>query len=186
MDESQHPVLIDETLVQAASGGDKKALNLLMSKYESKTLAYVSRHIRQPVDAHDICQEIFIKLMLAIPHYRQDASFRTWYFQIVKNTLKNYYRRQQNKSALLCEGDLFEQHKSNSSPFGAYCYRKAIERMECVLETMPQSLRETLSYRDARGYSYQEIAELMKCPIGTVRSRIARARRYLQQALKAG
>ena len=181
---------VDLALVRRVQQGDKQAYNLLVGKYQQKILRLVSRFIRDSMECEDVTQEAFIKVYRALPNFRGDSAFYTWLYRIAVNTAKNYLVSASRRPPAQ---DLDAQDASNSAagasfvdlntPESALMNSELITVIRKTIAELPDTLREAIVYREFDGLSYEEIAEVMDCPIGTVRSRIFRARETLEEAM---
>jgi RNA polymerase sigma-70 factor (ECF subfamily) len=181
---------IDLALVKRVQQGDKQAYNLLVGKYQQKILRLVSRFIRDSMECEDVTQEAFIKAYRALPNFRGDSAFYTWLYRIAVNTAKNYLVSAGRRPPAQ---DLDAQEASNSAagasfvdlntPESVMMNSELITVIRKTIAELPDTLREAIVYREFDGLSYEEIAEVMDCPIGTVRSRIFRARETLEEAM---
>ena len=181
----------DSELVKRVQQGDKTAFDVLVLKYQHRIVKLVSRYVREPSDALDVTQEAFLKAFRALPGFRGDSAFYTWIYRIAINTAKNYLVALSRRPA---EVDL---ENEDGEPLTADHFQKSLETPERLLladeiretildamEKLPPDLREAIMLREVEGLSYEEIAEAMTCPIGTVRSRIFRAREAIDERLK--
>ena len=173
----------DKELVKRVQKGDKGAFDLLVLKYEHKIVNLVMRYVRDPELALDISQEAFIKAYRALPRFRGDSAFYTWLYRIAVNTAKNYLAAQRRRPADI-ELDLQEPEqyglhanlKETDTPEGIALSLELQETLERAIQALPDDLRTAIILRELDGMSYEEIAQTMDCPVGTVRSRIFRAR----------
>lgn len=173
----------DRELVKRVQKGDKGAFDLLVLKYEHKIVNLVMRYVRDPELALDISQEAFIKAYKAVPNFRGDSAFYTWLYRIAVNTAKNYLAAQRRRPVDI-ELDLQdpEQYglhaklKETDTPESLALSHELQEILERAIEALPEDLRTAIILRELEGMSYEEIAQTMECPVGTVRSRIFRAR----------
>ncbi len=173
----------DKKLVKRVQKGDKGAFDLLVLKYEQKIVNLVMRYVRDPEQAMDITQEAFIKAYRALPRFRGDSAFYTWLYRIAVNTAKNYLaaqrRRPMDIELDMQDPDQYGLHaklKETDDPEGVTLSRELQETLERAIEALPDDLRTAIILRELDGMSYEEIAQTMDCPVGTVRSRIFRAR----------
>jgi RNA polymerase sigma-70 factor (ECF subfamily) len=156
----------DKKLVKRVQKGDKGAFDLLVLKYQHKIVNLVMRYVRDPELALDITQEAFIKAYRALPRFRGDSAFYTWMYRIAVNTAKNHLAAQRRRP-MDVELDLQE---------GVTLGNELRETVERAIAALPEDLRTAIILRELEGMSYEEIAQTMECPVGTVRSRIFRAR----------
>ena len=183
---------VDQQLVERVQRGDKRAFDLLVSKYQRKLGRLLSRFIRDPAEVEDVAQEAFIKAYRALPSFRGDSAFYTWLYRIGINTAKNYLvatgRRAPTSTELDAEEaeglDSAEQLRDLNTPENQLMSRQVGETVNQTLESLPEELRVALTLREIEGLSYEEIAEAMQCPVGTVRSRIFRAREAIAEKLR--
>ena len=183
----------DAELVQRVQAGDKQAFNLLVSKYQRRVIRLLSRLIRDPAEIEDVTQEAFIKAYRALPNFRGDSAFYTWLYRIAVNTAKNYLAAQGRRPRTVSEfqggedGESFEAMdvvEDNNTPESAMLTRQVAETVNRAIEALPEDLRTAITLREIEGLTYEEIAQAMSCPIGTVRSRIFRAREAISEQLK--
>lgn len=183
---------IDQKLVERAQAGDKRAFGMLVAKYQRKLTRLVSRLVRDPGEAEDVTQEAFIKAYRALGAFRGDSAFYTWLYRIGVNTAKNYLVAQgrrvptqtavDNEDAENFEGG--ELLRDVNTPEAELMSRQIVETVNASMEALPEELRTAIRLREIEGLSYEEIATLMNCPIGTVRSRIFRAREAIAERLR--
>ena len=175
---------VDQQLVVRAQSGDKHAYGLLVAKYQRRLGRLISRFIRDPAETEDVTQEAFIKAYRALPSFRGDSAFYTWLYRIGINTAKNYLvslgRRPPTSSQFDAEeSEDFEGAEllqDVNTPENELMSKEVVAMVNATLLNLPEELRTALTLREIEGLSYEEIAEIMGCPIGTVRSRIFRAR----------
>ena len=183
---------IDQKLVERAQAGDKHAFELLVSKYQRKLARLLSRFIRDSTEVEDVTQEAFIKAYRALPSFRGDSAFYTWLYRIGINTAKNYLvalgRRAPTTTDIDSEeAEGFEdgeQLRDLNTPENQMMSRQVAETVNQTLEELPEELRTAITLREIEGLSYEDIASIMNCPIGTVRSRIFRAREAIAERLR--
>jgi RNA polymerase sigma-70 factor (ECF subfamily) len=184
----------DQLLVDRVKSGDQQAFNLLVRKYERKVVRLISRLVRDPSEVEDVAQEAFIKAYRAVPQFRGDSAFYTWLYRIAVNTAKNYLVAQGRRPIPLSDtlsededGESFGREdvvSDNHTPEAELLSRQIAETVNRAIEALPQDLRTAVTLREIEGLSYEEIAEAMNCPIGTVRSRIFRAREAIAEQLR--
>jgi len=183
---------VDRQLVERAQRGDKKAFELLVVKYQRKLARLLSRFIRDSSEVEDVTQETFIKAYRALPTFRGDSAFYTWLYRIGINTAKNYLvavgRRAPTMTGVDNEEaediEQGEQLKDLNTPENQMISRQVAETVNSTLQELPEELRTAITLREIDGLSYEEIAQIMNCPIGTVRSRIFRAREAIAERLR--
>jgi len=183
---------IDAELVARVQRGDKKAFELLMLKYQRKILRLLSRFVRDPGEVEDVAQEAFIKAYRALPQFRGESAFYTWLYRIAINTAKNHLvasgRRPSSPSEYENEdGETFDETDNLSdinTPESMMASREIAETVNSAIEALPEELRTAIVLREIEGMSYEDIAQSMNCPIGTVRSRIFRAREAIATKLR--
>ena len=182
---------IDQKLVVRVQKGDKTAFDLLVRKYQHKVAKLVSRYVRDRREVEDVTQEAFIKAYRAIGGFRGESAFYTWLYRIAVNTAKNYLESQSRRppgSDMEIEGaELIESGaglRDQATPERQMLTNEIASTVHRVLEHLPPDLRTAITLREIEGMSYEEIAEVMDCPIGTVRSRILRAREAIDQELR--
>jgi RNA polymerase sigma-70 factor (ECF subfamily) len=184
----------DQVLVSRVQAGDQGAFNLLVLKYQRKVLRLVSRLIRDPAEVEDVVQEAFIKAYRALPQFRGDSAFYTWLYRIAVNTAKNHLvslgKQPIPMTDLTSDEEDTESFDSgavvvdNQTPESLLLSRQIAETVNRSIEALPPDLRAAITLREIEGLSYEEIAEAMNCPIGTVRSRIFRAREFIAAELR--
>jgi len=183
---------LDRQLVERAQRGDKHAFELLVTKYQRKLARLLSRFIRDPAEVEDVAQEAFIKAYRALPTFRGDSAFYTWLYRIGINTAKNYLvaigRRAPTATgyeAQEAEGfDDGDQLRDINTPESMLMSRQVAQTVTDAMEELPEDLRTAITLREIEGLSYEDIASIMNCPIGTVRSRIFRAREAIAARLR--
>lgn len=182
---------LDLAIVRRVQQGDKQAYNLLVAKYQGKIIGLVSRFIRDPMEREDVAQDAFIKAYRALPNFRGDSAFYTWLYRIAVNTAKNYLvsssRRPPSQDVDVEDDDYIASgggFVERNTPQTALENAELIDVIRATIAELPENLREAIAYREFDGMSYDEIADMMDCPVGTVRSRIFRAREALEEAMK--
>ena len=182
----------DQLLVERVQAGDKRAFDVLVSKYQRRLMRLVSRLVHDPAEAEDVVQETFIKAYRALRHFRGDAAFYTWLYRIGINTAKNHLVTQGRRAATSSDADA-EQAESfddgtklrdNNTPESVLASKQIAATVNAAMDVLPIELRTAIVLREIEGLSYEEISEIMACPIGTVRSRIFRAREVIAEKLK--
>ena len=181
----------DQQLVDRVLSGNKNAFNLLVLRYQHRVLALVGRFIHDSHEAEDVCQEAFIKAYSALPLFRGDSAFYTWLYRIAVNTAKNYLiSRNRRPPASDVEVADAEQSEVGSvlreigNPESKLATAKLKLVIEQAIEDLPEDLRTAFVLREFSGLSYQDITEVMDCPVGTVRSRIFRAREAIDKKIR--
>ena len=183
---------VDQQLVERAQRGDKQAFELLVSKYQRKLARLLSRFIRDATEVEDVTQEAFIKAYRALPTFRGDSAFYTWLYRIGINTAKNYLVAMGRRAPTTTDFDSDEaenfedgdQLRDLNTPENELMSRQVAETVNQTLEELPEELRTAITLREIEGLSYEEIAAAMGCPIGTVRSRIFRAREAISAKVR--
>ncbi len=183
---------IDQQLVVRAQQGEKHAFELLVAKYQRKLLRLISRLVRDPAEAEDVAQEAFIKAYRALPQFRGDSAFYTWLYRIGVNTAKNYLVSQGRRPPSSTEKDNEEAEtfedadalRDINTPESILLSKEIATTVNTAMAKLPEELRTAISLREIEGLSYDEISEVMNCPIGTVRSRIFRAREAIAAELR--
>ncbi len=181
----------DAKLVEMVQRGDRSAFNVLVMRYQHKVLKLVTRYVRDPVEAEDIAQEAFIKAYRALPSFRGESAFYTWLYRIAANTAKNVLvssrRRLVDYDLDLQDPDDYTAQvllKDSDTPEGMLLTEEIRQTVTEAMQQLPDDLREAITLRELEGLSYEEIAEVMECPVGTVRSRIFRAREAIDKKLR--
>ncbi len=183
---------VDAELVARVQRGDRQAFDLLVLKYQRKIMRLLSRMIRDPAEIEDVAQEAFIKAYRALPQFRGDSAFYTWLYRIAINTARNWLatnkRRPTNSFVQENEdGETFDESDNltdNSTPESELASRQIAQTVNKAIEDLPEELRNAIVMREIDGMSYEDIAQSMNCPIGTVRSRIFRAREAIATRLR--
>ena len=182
----------DQLLVERVQAGDKRAFDVLVSKYQRRLMRLVSRLVHDPAEAEDVVQETFIKAYRALRHFRGDAAFYTWLYRIGINTAKNHLVTQGRRAATSSDADA-EQAESfddgtklrdNNTPESVLASKQIAATVNAAMDVLPIELRTAIVLHEIEGLSYEEISEIMACPIGTVRSRIFRAREVIAEKLR--
>jgi RNA polymerase sigma-70 factor (ECF subfamily) len=181
----------DQQLVQRVQQGDKSAFDLLVLKYQHRVLKLVSRFISDATEAQDVAQEAFLKAYRALPSFRGDSAFYTWLYRIAINTAKNALvssrRRPVDFDLDLQDPEQYDRQaklKEIDTPEGVVLTEEIRKVVERAIQQLPEDLRTAIVLREIEGLSYEEIAEAMDCPVGTVRSRIFRAREAIDKRLQ--
>lgn len=182
---------VDQLLVERVQRGDKKAFDILVAKYQHKIVKLISRYVRDQAEVLDVAQDAFIKAYRALPKFRGESAFYTWMYRIAINTAKNYLvaqgRRLPDSDVEIDVAESFEgasELRDNATPERLLLKDEIEKTVFEVIEQLPEDLKTAITLRELEGLSYEEIAEAMGCPIGTVRSRIFRAREAIHSKLK--
>ena len=183
--------IIDKEIIERVKGGDKKAYDLLVLKYQQRVINLISRFVKNHSDALDVSQETFIKAYRALPNFRGESAFYTWLYRIAVNTAKNHLTVQSRK---ITKSDYdvtdIEQIEGNMSlteqttPENLLLKDELQETVLKTIENLPEDLKSAIMLREIDGLSYEDIANVMDCPVGTVRSRIFRAREMIDNKIK--
>jgi RNA polymerase sigma-70 factor (ECF subfamily) len=181
----------DQQLVDRVFKGDKHAFDLLVLRYQHRILGLIGRFIRDPAEVEDVAQEAFIKAYRALPKFRGDSAFYTWLYRIAINTAKNYMvarGRRPPATDIDVEDAEFMEHNTALTDIGSPEANHEKDDLQRVIneaiEDLPEDLRTAFTLREFSGLSYEEITEIMGCPVGTVRSRIFRAREALDKKIR--
>ena len=182
----------DQRLVERVQQGDKHAFDLLVLKYQHRIVKLIMRYVRDPSEALDVSQEAFLKAYRALPNFRGDSAFYTWLYRIAINTAKNYIvsmnRRPLEYDLDLQEPETYEWNpklRDEDTPEGIALREELRNTVESTIASLPEELRTAIMLREIEGMSYEEIAHAMECPVGTVRSRIFRAREAIDNGIKS-
>ena len=183
---------IDQQLVERAQRGEKQAFDLLVLKYQRKLARLLSRFIRDPAEIEDVTQEAFIKAYRALPSFRGDSAFYTWLYRIGINTAKNYLVALGRRAPTATEFDAEEAEnfedgtllRDINTPENELLSKQLAKTVNEAMDALPDELRTAITLREIEALSYEEIASIMNCPIGTVRSRIFRAREAIAEKLR--
>ena len=181
---------LDEDLVLRVQQGDKYAFDLLVIKYQHKIIQLVNRYVKDPSEAQDVAQEAFIKAYRALGNFRGDSAFYTWLYRIAINTAKNYLvsrsRRSSDYEVDVQDAEAIEnapQLQGMDTPERLLLNQEIIDTIKTAIDKLPEEMRTAIILREFDGMSYEEIAEAMDCPVGTVRSRLFRAREAIDNKL---
>lgn len=181
----------DEQLVARVKRGDKRAFDLLVLRYQQRLFGLISRYVRDRDEIQDIAQEAFVRAYRALPEFRGESQFYTWLYRIAVNTAKNYLasrgRRPPTTDVDIDETEAYDGAailQDHDSPEAEYFGRELQQVVARAMRELPDELRQALMLREFDGLSYEEIAEVMKCPVGTVRSRIFRAREAVDKQVQ--
>ncbi len=183
--------LTDQQIVERVQRGDKDAFGLLVIKYQHKVGHLVSRYVKNSGDVADVTQEAFIKAYRALANFRGESAFYTWLYRIAVNSAKNYLVAQSRKAPTndvdAEEADFYDGSESlreNSTPERVLLSEEINKLLFATVEKLPEDLRMAITLREMEGMSYEEIANVMDCPVGTVRSRIFRAREAIDAVIQ--
>ncbi|GAA4088861.1 RNA polymerase sigma factor RpoE [Zhongshania borealis] len=186
------PKETDQQLVERVQKGDKRAFDLLVLKYQHKIFGLISRYVKDNDEIQDVAQEAFVKAYRALPKFRGDSAFYTWLYRIAINTAKNYLvarnRRPPGVDVDAADAEYFDGPsalKDIETPENHLFGEELKKVVQDAIKALPEDLRSALSLREFDGLSYEDIASVMDCPVGTVRSRIFRAREALDMRIKA-
>ena len=182
----------DQVLVDRVRDGDKQAFDLLVAKYQRRLMRLLSRIVHDPAEAEDVVQETFIKAYRALRHFRGDSAFYTWLYRIGINTAKNFLATQGRRTPTSTEADAEqaeaftdgEHLRDINTPESMLATKQIAQTVNAAMDTLPTELRVAIVLREIEGLSYEDISAIMHCPIGTVRSRIFRAREAIAEKLK--
>ncbi|ROV55473.1 RNA polymerase sigma factor RpoE [Neisseria chenwenguii] len=183
---------IDRMLVERAQKGEQKAFEMLMSKYQRRLIRLISRFISDEHEVNDVTQEAMIRAYRALPNFRGESAFYTWLYRISINTAKNYLANSGKRPFVSAEAaneegdvlDLVDQVADHHTPEAEMINREILQTVETAISKLPDDLKKAITLRELEGMSYEEIAQIMDCPIGTVRSRIFRAREVIAKDLR--
>jgi RNA polymerase sigma-70 factor (ECF subfamily) len=182
---------VDQALVERVQRGDKAAFDVLVLKYQNKIIQLINRYVRDPDEAMDVAQEAFLKAYRAIERFRGDSAFYTWIYRIAINTAKNHLvatsRRPPGDDIDAQEAEQYEGAaglKEYDTPERLILKDEIQATIARAIDSLPDDLKTAITLRELEGMSYEEIAQTMECPIGTVRSRIFRARDAIDNMLK--
>jgi len=183
---------VDQQLVERVQRGDKHAFDLLVSKYQRRLGRLISRFVRDPAEAEDVTQDAFIKAYRALPGFRGESAFYTWLYRIGINTAKNHLMSNKRRPPTSTPFDAEESEgfedagllQEVSTPENELMSKQVVDVVQQSLQQLPEDLRSALTLREIEGLSYEEIASVMNCPVGTVRSRIFRAREAIADNLR--
>lgn len=181
----------DQQLVKRVQQGDKRAFDLLVIKYQHKILAIVGRYVKDNGEVHDVVQETFIKAYRALANFRGDSAFYTWIYRIAINTAKNHLvargRRPPSRDVDMDEAEFYsgsDSLRDVDTPESELMRDQLEAVVHAAIRALPEDLRTAVTLREMDGLSYEEIAEVMNCPVGTVRSRIFRARESIDKQIE--
>lgn len=176
----------DHELVERARAGERAAFDLLVARYQRRLLRLVLRLLRDPAEAEDVVQETFLKAYRALPRFRGEAAFYTWLYRIALNGARNAILRRRQRSAPhgVAPSQLPAPVPEIGTPESMLLSKQVMLAIDAALEALPLELRTAIVLREIEGLSYEEIAQIMECPLGTVRSRIFRAREAIARRLR--
>lgn len=181
---------LDEDLVAKVQQGDKKSFDLLVIKYQHRIIQLVNRYVKDPSEAQDVAQETFVKAYRALGGFRGESAFYTWLYRIAINTAKNYLvartRRSSDYEVDIDDAESFEnapQLQGLETPERLLMSQEIVDTIKTAIEKLPEEMRVAFMLREFEGMSYEEIAEAMDCPVGTIRSRLFRAREAIDSKL---
>ncbi|MGD9409776.1 RNA polymerase sigma factor RpoE [Thiohalocapsa sp.] len=182
---------VDQALVERAQRGDGRAFDLLVLKYQQRVAALIGRYLRDSSEVMDVTQEAFLKAYRALPGFRGESAFYTWIYRIAINTVKNYMVAQGRRppgddveAEVAEQMDVGGRLREQATPERELLTDEIAENVQAALDGLPEDLRTAIVLRELEGMSYEEIATAMSCPIGTVRSRIFRAREAIDKRLR--
>jgi RNA polymerase sigma-70 factor (ECF subfamily) len=182
---------LDRALVERVQNGDRRAFDLLVRKYQHKVLALIGRYVHNYAESEDVAQEAFVRAWRAIGSFRGESAFYTWMYKIAVNTAKNHLvalGRRPPADDIAIEDAVFipgsERMQETATPERELLRQEIEQTVFATVQSLPEELRVAITLREVDGRSYEEIAEMMGCPIGTVRSRIFRAREAIDQKLR--
>jgi RNA polymerase sigma-70 factor (ECF subfamily) len=182
---------LDAELVARVKKGDRHAFDLLVIRYQQRVVSLILRYVKDHSEALDVAQEAFIKAYRALPRFRGDSAFYTWLYRIAVNTAKNHLASASRRTGVAdIDAELAERTEDSwrlrelSTPEHYLCEKEMVAILHQAIQDLPEDLRTALTLREMEGLSYEEIAEVMDCPIGTVRSRIFRAREAVDAQIK--
>lgn len=191
MNQHNNSEQLDQDLVRRVQRGDKSAFDLLVIKYQHRIVHLVNRYVKDPCEAQDVAQDSFIKAYRALPDFRGDSAFYTWLYRIAINTAKNYLlarnRRFMDYELEIDDAEHVEnalQLRNLDTPENLLMNEQIMTVIQTAIDKLPEEMRIAITLREFEGMSYEEIAEAMDCPIGTVRSRIFRAREAIDEKLQ--
>jgi RNA polymerase sigma-70 factor (ECF subfamily) len=182
---------IDQALVRRVQDGDRRAFDLLVRKYQHKVIGVISRYVADWAECQDVAQESFVRAFRAIGNFRGESAFYTWLYRIATNTAKNWLvsqgRRPPTDDVPVDDAVHFDaavRLKDGSTPERELLRQEIEASVTAAVDGLPEELRMAITLREVDGLSYEEIAETMNCPIGTVRSRIFRAREAIEERIR--
>ncbi len=182
----------DQLLVDRVRAGERQAFDLLVSKYQRRLMRLVSRIVHDPAEAEDVVQETFIKAYRALRHFRGESAFYTWLYRIGINTAKNFLINQGRRTPTSTDTDAEQAEvfddgdhlRDINTPESLLASKQIAQTVNAAMDALPVDLRTAIALREIEGLSYEEISAIMACPIGTVRSRIFRAREVIAEKLR--
>lgn len=187
---AQNAQVSDQELVKRVQNGDKRAFDVLVVKYQQKLFSIISRYIKDHAEIQDVAQEAFIKAYRAIGNFRGDSAFYTWVYRIAINTAKNHLvsrgRRPPSSDVDVADAEFYtgaDNLRDFGTPEQLYMRDQLQETVDRAITDLPEDLRTAVTLRELEGLSYEDIADVMGCPVGTVRSRIFRAREAIEKSI---
>lgn len=183
---------VDQILVECVQNGDKQAFSLLVLKYQRRLMRLVLFFVKDHAEAEDIVQETFIKAYRALANFRGDSAFYTWLYRIGVNSAKNHLNAQKRRVPIYADSEMHDPEamsesdllKESNTPDSLLALKQLAEKVNEAMNALPDDLKMAISLREIEGLSYDEIADFMGCPIGTVRSRIFRAREIIAEKIR--
>ncbi len=183
---------VDQVLVERVQRGERQAFDLLVIKYQRRIMRLLARLVHDPAEVEDLAQEVFIKAWRALPQFRGESAFYTWIYRIALNTARNWLATRRRQPMLLDaaeneDGETFsvdDNLTDYATPESAVVGREIVDTINQAIEDLPEDQRTAIVLREIEGMTYEEIAQIMQCPVGTIRSRIYRAREAISQRLR--
>ncbi len=183
---------IDNVMVRKAQRGDNAAFDYLVNKYQQRTFVVVAQYVGNPTEAHDIVQDVFLKVFTNLKNFRSESTFSTWLHRITVNTVKTYFaKKARDKNLAEVEEFVMERNlelargRDYTAPLEVVVRHELVMAVSAAVKKLPEKLRTTIMLHEADGLTYAEIAKVMDCPIGTVRSRISRAKAIIVRMLSS-
>ncbi|OIO55938.1 MAG: RNA polymerase sigma factor RpoE [Alphaproteobacteria bacterium CG_4_10_14_0_2_um_filter_63_37] len=181
----------EDRVVDAARQGNAKAFELLVITYQGRIRALLSRWVRNAAEVDELSQEVFLRAYRGLPNFRGDSSFFTWIYRIAINLAKNHLQTQKRRPQIadveIADAEQFDfapDLRTNETPERTHLRRELLDQLEEAVEALPEVLRRAVELRELDGKSYEEIAEILDCPIGTVRSRLFRGRQEIERRMR--
>ncbi|MFA5663501.1 RNA polymerase sigma factor RpoE [Castellaniella sp.] len=183
---------VDQALVRRVQGGERQAFDLLVIKYQRRIMRLLARLVHDPAEVEDLAQDVFIKAWRALPQFRGESAFYTWLYRIALNTARNWLATRKRQPIRVDapeneDGETFSADDSltdYTTPESAAVSREIVDTINHTIEDLPEDQRTAIVLREIEGMTYEEIAQIMQCPVGTVRSRIYRAREAIAHRLR--